>query len=91
MKIFGHKINEVALVALLSFIFWIYVYFFGGQGFDWLYLFIFILFIWVYASHKIAQAAARKNRNYQSFFFLSLLVSPILMGIIVAVIPETNK
>jgi heme O synthase-like polyprenyltransferase len=91
MKIFGHKINEVALVALLSFIFWIYVYFLGSGIPIFSTLIVFLTLLWIYISHKIAQSAARKNRNYQSFFFLSLLVSPILMGIIVAVIPEPNK
>lgn len=91
MKIFGHKVNEVPLVALLSFIFWIYVYFFGSGISIFSSLIVFLTLLWVYASHKIAQAAARKNRNYGSFFALSLITTPILMGIIVAVIPEPKN
>ena len=60
------------------------------RGQEWWIILLLLLSIWIFASHKIAKSAARKGRNYKSFFWLSLLVSPILMGIIVAVIPEPN-
>lgn len=34
----------------------------------------------------VASAAARKGRNFQTFFWLSLALSPLVMGIIAAVI-----
>ena len=46
---------------------------------------------WVVVSHLVAEAAERKNRNYTSFLFLSILVSPLLMGIIVAVMANPDK
>jgi hypothetical protein len=46
---------------------------------------------WVVVSHLVAEAAERKNRNYTSFLFLSILVSPLLMGIIVAVMANPEK
>jgi hypothetical protein len=46
---------------------------------------------WVVISHLVAEAAERKNRNYVSFLFLSILVSPLLMGIIVAVMANPDK
>jgi amino acid permease len=92
MNIFGKKIQEVPFVLLLSFIYMILIFTTNISPFGFITSFLpLIIFLWIYISHKIAQSAARKNRNYQSFFFLSLLVSPILMGIIVAVIPEPNK
>ena len=46
---------------------------------------------WVIISHLVAEAAERKNRNYIPFLFLSILVSPLLMGIIVAVMANPEK
>ena len=46
-----------------------------------------IILTWISVSQKIGQAAFRKGRSYKSFFWLSLLVSPILMGIILAALP----
>ncbi len=46
---------------------------------------------WVVISHLVGEAAERKNRNYTSFLFLSILVSPLLMGIIVAVMANPDK
>jgi hypothetical protein len=45
----------------------------------------------VVVSHLVAEAAERKNRNYTPFLFLSILVSPLLMGIIVAVMANPDK
>jgi hypothetical protein len=51
-----------------------------------------VLFISYYViAHAIAEQAEKKNRNYKSFLGLSLLVSPILMGIIVAVMTKPDK
>ena len=46
---------------------------------------------WVVVSHLVAEAAERKNRNYTPFLFLSILISPLIMGIIVAVIANPDK
>ena len=46
---------------------------------------------WVVVSHLVGEAAERKNRNYPTFTFLSILVSPLLMGIIVAVMANPDK
>jgi hypothetical protein len=43
------------------------------------------LFLYPYICHRVALSAERKNRRYNTFFFLSLLISPLIMGIIVAV------
>jgi hypothetical protein len=39
------------------------------------------------AAHFVARAARMKNRSYASFFWLSLLTSPIITGFVVAVLP----
>ena len=59
-----------------------------GNGFDLLY---FLILGWIVVSHLVAEAAERKNRSYISFVFLSALVSPLLMGIIVAVMANPDK
>ena len=46
---------------------------------------------WVVISHLVGEAAERKNRNYPTFLFLSILDSPLLMGIIVAVMANPDK
>ena len=38
-------------------------------------------------SHFVARAARMKNRSYASFFWLSILTSPILTGLVVAILP----
>ena len=50
-----------------------------------------ILILYVFVCWKIGEAAAKKNRNANSFFWLSVLVSPLIMGIIVAVIATPDK
>jgi hypothetical protein len=50
-----------------------------------------ILILYVFVCWKIGEAAAKKNRNANTFFWLSLLVSPLLMGIIVAVMTKPDK
>jgi hypothetical protein len=59
-----------------------------SNGFNFL---TFWLIGWVVISHLVAEAAERKNRNYAPFLFLSILVSPLLMGIIVAVMANPDK
>lgn len=39
----------------------------------------------------IANAAERKGRSWATFFWLSILVSPLLMGIIIAVLPSQES
>jgi hypothetical protein len=46
-----------------------------------------ILAIWVLGGLLVGAVAARKNRSRQSFFWLTLLLSPILTGLIVATLP----
>ena len=67
-----------AIVAVLTY----------SNGFNFL---TFWLIGWVVVSHLVAEAAERKNRNYTPFLFLSILVSPLLMGIIVAVMANPDK
>lgn len=43
----------------------------------------------VVISHFIAKAAVRKERNYLSFFVLSILLSPLITGLVVAALPFT--
>ncbi|MEN9753038.1 MAG: hypothetical protein RL670_729 [Actinomycetota bacterium] len=50
------------------------------------YLLLFLA-IWVLGGLLVGAAAARKNRSRQSFFWLTLLLSPILTGLIVATLP----
>lgn len=45
------------------------------------------LAILIIASHFVARAARMKNRSYGSFFWLSILTSPIITGFVVAVLP----
>jgi hypothetical protein len=45
------------------------------------------LAILIIAAHFVARAARMKNRSYASFFWLSILTSPILTGFVVAVLP----
>jgi hypothetical protein len=43
----------------------------------------------VVISHFIAKAAQRKERHYLSFFVLSILLSPLITGLVVAALPFT--
>ena len=43
--------------------------------------------VWVLIAHFVARAARMKNRSYASFFWLSILSSPIITGLIVATLP----
>lgn len=45
-----------------------------------------VLWFFVIVSMAIAKVAQEKGRSYSTFFVLSLLLSPIIMGIIAAVI-----
>ena len=45
------------------------------------------LAVWVLIAHFVARAARMKNRSYASFFWLSILSSPIITGLIVATLP----
>lgn len=46
--------------------------------------------IFALIGYLIANAAERKGRSWATFFWLSILVSPLLMGIIIAVLPSQN-
>ncbi len=46
-----------------------------------------MLAAWILTAHFIAKAARMKNRSYASFFVLSLLISPLTTGLIVATLP----
>ena len=50
-----------------------------------------IVAIWVLCGLLVGGAAARKNRSRQSFFWLTILLSPILTGLIVASLPFTDS
>jgi len=55
----------------------------AGLFFGWL----IVLVIWILVSHAIGKAAERRGRTYWAFFWLSLLASPLIMGMIVATLP----
>jgi hypothetical protein len=50
-----------------------------------------VIAICVLLSHVIAKAAERRGRSYWAFFWLSLLVSWVIMGIIVATLPNESE
>ena len=50
-----------------------------------------ILILYLFVCWKIGEAAAKKNRNANSFFWLSVFVSPLIMGIIIAVMANPDK
>jgi hypothetical protein len=49
------------------------------------------LIVHIWLSHAIGKAAERRNRSYWAFFWLSFFVSWIIMGIIVATLPNSSK
>jgi len=80
------KIHLTDQILGLYALFLILFTFAGGLNF---FIAIF-LFLYPYVCHRVALSAERKNRQYKTFFFLSLLISPLIMGIIIAVM-ETPK
>lgn len=46
--------------------------------------------VWILPAYLVGVAARNKSRNFASFFFLSLLVSWIIMAIIVAALPYSD-
>lgn len=49
--------------------------------------FLLIIAVSVLIGHFIGKAAARKNRSYGAFFALSILLSPLITGLVVAALP----
>jgi hypothetical protein len=47
--------------------------------------------VYVVVNHLVAEAAERKNQNYSIFFIIGFLISPLLMGIIVALMGSSKK
>lgn len=50
-----------------------------------------ILAVWILPAALIAKAADRRGRNGAAFFLLSLILSPLLMGLIVACMKVEQK
>ncbi|MDF9809333.1 hypothetical protein M2116_000270 [Aurantimicrobium minutum] len=54
-----------------------------------------IVFLYFWGASKVGRAAERKLRNRKSFFWLSLVFSPLITALIVAALPfpdsETRK
>jgi ABC-type iron transport system FetAB permease component len=50
-------------------------------------VFLLVLALLIVASHFVARAARMKNRSYASFFWLSILISPLTTGLVVAILP----
>lgn len=46
-----------------------------------------LIWLWILVARAVASAAFRKNRSYHSFFWLTFLVGPVLMSLVVAVLP----
>jgi hypothetical protein len=86
MKIGKQNIQTRSIFLFLYFAFVVFLTWGSGLGF-----LTFWLIGWVVVSHLVGEAAERKNRNYPTFLFLSILVSPLLMGIIVAVMANPDK
>ncbi len=81
--------QEVQTRSIFLFLYCAFIIFaFWGSGLTFL---TFWFIGWVVISHLVGEAAERKNRNYVSFLFLSILVSPLVMGIIVAVMANPDK
>jgi len=59
----------------------------AGVVFAYVVIWVLAIAIHVWLSHLIGKAAERRGRNYWAFFWLSLLVSWVIMGIIVATLP----
>ena len=53
----------------------------------YLVLVLVILVALVIVSHLVAKAARMKNRSYGSFFWMCLLIGPLIPAIIVATLP----
>ena len=49
-----------------------------------------IIFFYFWGSSQVGKAAERKNRNRRSFFWLSLVFSPLLTALIVATLPFSD-
>ena len=46
-----------------------------------------LIFFYFWGSSRVGMAAERKNRNRRSFFWLSLVFSPLVTALIVATLP----
>jgi uncharacterized membrane protein YhdT len=46
---------------------------------------------WVVISHLVAEAAERKSKNYPTYLLLSILVSPLLIGLLVALMSSSER
>lgn len=64
----------------------------GSDGYLYIGLAQFSLFLlaWTTAALFIGKAAAKKGRSFYSFYFLSLLISPIITALIVATISKPS-
>jgi hypothetical protein len=54
-------------------------------------IFLVLLNVFLVASSAIGYFASKKGRNRVSFFLLSYFLSPLLMGLIVAVITDSSS
>lgn len=46
---------------------------------------------WVVISHLVAEAAERKSKNYPTYLLLSIIVSPLLIGFLVALMSSSDR
>lgn len=65
----------------------------GSDGYLYIGLSQFSLFLlaWTTTALFIGRAAMKKGRSFYSFYFLSLLISPIITGLIVATISKQSE
>lgn len=69
------QIDDLSIEAVLGLI--------AAFGF----FFLVLIAATVVIGHFIGKAAARKNRSYGAFFALSILLSPLITGLVVAALP----
>jgi hypothetical protein len=53
-------------------------------------MYILVLFFWVILSFIIGYAASQKNRSFGGFFFLSLIISPLISLLVLIAVPKLD-
>jgi len=89
---FWKSARVVLLVVVSGGVFFGAVVFLGQNPWVIQYFFLILLGLGlialvIFIADRIARAARRKGRSYASFFWLSLLWSPLVVGLVVAALP----
>lgn len=83
----GHYIGG-ALVLLLVTSLWVGLY--GLSDAAEIFLTIFLSVVLLIVAAIVANVAHKKARSWAAFFWLSILINPLLVGLIVAIIPAAT-